>query len=73
MEESIPDPDAPFGRKPDGTPYRQRPNEKHRESSRKWARTHRDKCNKSKAEYMARKRAELKYLRDLLNYSLDTL
>ncbi len=71
--ESIPDPDAPFGRKPDGTPYKHKPSENHKESSRKYARTHRAQCNKYKAEYMARKRAELQYYKDLLAYGLETL
>jgi hypothetical protein len=72
METESPDP-APFGLKPNGEPYKHKPNENHREACRKYARTHREKCNRSKAEYMARKKAELQYLRDLLNYSLETL
>ncbi len=72
METESPDP-APFGLKPNGEPYKQKPSEKHKESSRRYAKTHRAQCNKSKAEYMARKRAELQYYRDLLAYGLETL
>lgn len=73
--QSIPetDPEAPFGRKPNGEPYKSKATEESRARARKYHIENREKIKEYKRLYVARKREELKYYKDLLNYSLETL